>query len=496
MDRALLLTVALMLGIALPSTGAVYQVPSDFMWGTSTAAYQVEGAYKTDGRGLSIWDVFSHTPNKTHNGDTGDIADDHYNRVPQDIALMQAMGVTHYRMSISWSRILPDGMHVNPLGVQHYQKEMKAMQTAGIKIAATMYHWDLPQALDGSLGGWLNSSITDAFVRYADVCFGEFGPYVSHWLTFNEPLTFAVVGYEGGTHAPGRCSDRTRCLHGNSSTEPYIVTHNVLRSHAYAVQLFRAKYQPKYASKIGIVLNSDWAEPLTDSLADYQAAYRRMMFQLAWFADPVFFGDYPYVMKQRVGARLPQFTDKEKNLLRGSADFFALNHYTSEYAMETTAPPPPGPPIYDTDAGVDTTRYQDGKAIGPMADSDWLWVVPWGMRKLLNWVYERYQMPIIITENGVDVPGESSMPLSQALNDTFRVNYLRDYTENVFLAMADGVKVHGYFCWSLMDNFEWADGYSKRFGLHYVDYNDNMKRYPKRSARFYAALIKQHTQSE
>jgi len=464
------------------------KVPSDFIWGTATASYQVEGAWKEDGRGLSIWDVFSHTPGKTHNGDTGDVADDHYHKLKEDIELMTAMGLTHYRMSLSWSRILPDGVHVNKMGLEHYRREMQMLRSAGISIACTLYHWDLPQALD-DIGGWLNATIVQYYLNYAEICFQMFSPYVTHWLTFNEPLTFTVLGYGAGIHAPGRCSDRTMCPAGNSSTEPYITTHNVLRSHAWAVKLYRDSYQAKFAGNIGIVVNSKCYEVLSNSTEDKDAQFRHMMWMLGWYADPVYFGDYPDVMKERVGDRLPTFTDKEKTLLRGSVDFFALNHYTSSYVANNPNPQP-GPPTVDTDQSVLLPRYKDGVPIGKMADSDWLWVVPWGMRKLLNWVYDRYKQDIIITENGVDVPNESSLPLQEALNDTFRVDFIRDYTDNVFLAIEDGVPVKGYFCWSLMDNFEWADGYSKRFGLHYVDYAHGLQRYQKQSAKFYAEMIK------
>jgi len=328
------------------------------------------------------------------------------------------------------------------------------------------------------------------YLNYAQLCFQTFSPFVSHWITFNEPLSFTVLGYGVGINAPGRCSDRGRCSSGNSSTEPYITAHNVLRSHAWTVKLYRENYQPKYKSQIGIVLNSDWAEPYSNHTEDTDAQFRHMMFMLGWYADPVYFGDYPQVMKDRVKDRLPQFTDKERSLLRGSTDFFALNHYTSTY-VQNNPNPQPGPPTYDNDQGVSLPRYRDGVPIGNQADSDWLWVVPWGMRKLLNWVHQRYQQPIIITENGVDVPNETLLPLHEALNDTFRIDYIRDYTDNVFLAIQDGVPVKGYFVWSLMDNFEWADGYSKRFGIHYVDYKNGLKRYVKNSALFYANLIKQ-----
>jgi len=340
-------------------------------------------------------------------------------------------------------------------------------------------------------GGWLNESMSLYFTNYADACFKSFGDRVKHWITFNEPLSFSISGYSTGAHAPGRCSNRSICNAGNTSTEPYIVTHNVLLSHAAAVHLYRTKYQSAQNGKIGITLNCDWSQPFTNSLRDRAAAERHLEFQLSWFADPVFFGDYPQVMKDLVGTRLPAFTPDQKISLRGSHDFFALNHYTSTYASHPVSPPPTDP-SWDSDQNAFLTREKDGKFIGPAADSSWLYVVPWGIRRMLNWVNDRYQdTEIYITENGVDVPKESSMPLQEALNDTFRVNFLKDYIAEVGNAIQDGVPVKGYFLWSLMDNFEWADGYSKRFGIHYVDYTNGEKRYQKNSAKWYSNFIAQ-----
>jgi len=320
----------------------------------------------------------------------------------------------------------------------------------------------------------------------------NFGDRVKYWLTFNEPLSFSVLGYDNGIHAPGRCSDRSTCPTGDSSTEPYIVSHNVLLSHSAAVNSYRTKYQSQQKGKIGITLNCDWAEPYSSSSDDVDAAERHLEFNLAWFADPVFFGDYPEVMKERVGNRLPNFTDEQKQALKGSHDFFGLNHYTTQYVIND---PTAVPGYYEADQGLITTPYsQNGTIVGPQADSSWLFDVPWGIRKMLNWVAARYGNPLLyITENGVDVPNESSMSLDEALDDTFRINFLEGYLDNVGLAIGDGCQVKGYFVWSLLDNFEWADGYTKRFGIHYVDYNNNMTRYQKNSALWYSDYIKSHS---
>jgi len=243
-----------------------------------------------------------------------------------------------------------------------------------------------------------------------------------------------------------------------------------------------------------MTLNGDWAEPNTTSPLDLAAAERHLEFQMAWFADPIFFGDYPEVMKQRVGDRLPKFTDQEKQMLKGSWDFFGFNHYTSEYVGHpTTQPSGEG---WDVDEYVQMSRERDGKLIGPRADSDWLYVVPWGMRKLLEWVYTRYQAPIYITENGCDVPNESEIPLPEVLNDKFRVDYYQSYIKEVLNAINKGVEVRGYTAWSILDNFEWADGFTKRFGLTYVDYASGLKRYPKQSAKWLTEFISQQRHSK
>jgi len=335
----------------------------------------------------------------------------------------------------------------------------------------------------------LNNSMATYFGKYADACFNAFGDRIVYWTTFNEPLTFCNVGYNYGSHAPGRCSDRSKCSAGNSSTEPYLCAHSVLLAHSEAVKIYRTKYQPTQKGKIGMTLNTDWAVPMTNSTDDANAAQRNLEFQCSWFADPVWFGDYPQSMKSAVGSRLPQFTADQSVQIKGSWDFYAMNHYTTKYVSNRPIPNPSAG--WDDDQGTSVTAYKDGVPIGPPADSNWLFVVPYGIRYMLGWISKRYGHPAIyITENGVDVPGESNMTLDQALNDTFRVNFYQNYTDNVMLAVGDGVDVRSYFAWSLMDNFEWADGYNKRFGMHYVDYNNNLTRYQKQSALWYANRAK------
>jgi len=379
---------------------------------------------------------------------------------------------------------------VNQAGIDHYNQVFNALLANGIVPLVTLYHWDLPLALDQQYGGWLNFSMATYFQLYADTVFAAFGDRIQNWLTFNEPLTFCVQGYsDGGIHAPGRCSPPT-CAAGNSSTEPYLCGHSVLLAHSAAVNLYRQKYQAQQKGRIGITLNTDFGVPYSSSSDDKAAAERNMEWQCSWFADPIFFGDYPPSMKTAVGSRLPQFTPDQSKALLGTWDFYGLNHYTSKYIQNRPIPNPSDG--WNDDQGTTVTPYgPDGQPIGPPADSSWLFVVPEGIYNILKWISDRYDYPpIFITENGVDVPGESSMSLADALNDTFRVNFYSGYIDNVMRAVSEGVDVRAYFAWSLMDNFEWADGYNKRFGLHYVDYNDNLKRYQKQSAIWYGNRIK------
>jgi len=469
-----------------------YGQPSPFKWGTATASYQVEGAVDRDGRLPSIWDVFCNTSNKVYMNESGAVADDDYDRFLEDIQLMKDLNLTNYRLSFAWPRILPDGKTINQAGIQHYQKVITALLSNNIEPFVTLYHWDLPQAVyQDTNGGWINESIVDYYTKYVDTVFTYFSGSVKKWLTFNEPWTFCVLGYDLGSHAPGRCTSTgpgQQCPTGNSSIEPYLCTHSVLLSHAAAVKLFREKGYDKQGGEIGITLNVDWAEPASSSDADYNASQRKLIWSLAWYADPVFFGDYPQIMKDYVGDRLPQFTEQQKQDLKGSHDFFGLNHYTSAWVKDAGKYNGSNPDWNtDQETNVNPKNQYNGTLIGVPADSSWLYVVPWGIYKMINWINNRYDSPpIYVTENGVDVPGENDMPLQQVLNDTFRTNFYKEYIGNVTKAKNDGADIRGYFAWSLMDNFEWADGYSRRFGIHFVNYTENLTRYTKDSAYWFS----------
>ncbi len=450
--------------------------PENFTWGTATASYQIEGAWLKGGKGLSIWDAFVHTPGKVKNGDTGDVACDHFHRYKEDVARMAQMGLKAYRLSLSWPRIQPTGRgKPNPAGIQFYSRLIDELLEHGIVPWVTLYHWDLPLALQLELDGWLNPDVAGIFAEYASLCFEHFGDRVKHWITFNEPWVVAILGYGQGIFAPGRLSNE----------EPYRVGHHILRAHALAVRRYREKYQPVQRGEIGITNNCDWREPLTDSPADQAAAQRALEFFLAWFADPILRGDYPDVMHARVGERLPRFSEEEKSLLKNSIDFFGLNHYTTLYASDSRGKP------------VESTPYGNGgisedQDVRLSADPNWEktamgWnIVPWGLRKLLHWIDRRYEHPpIVITENGCACDDK---PEAGQIHDERRIRFLSEYLAEAHRAIQEGVDLRGYFLWSFMDNFEWALGFSKRFGIHYVNYK-TLERLPKDSAFWYAKVL-------
>jgi beta-galactosidase len=454
------------------------QFPKDFIWGTATSSYQIEGAWQTDGKGLTIWDAFSQIPGNVYENHTGNIACDHYHRYKEDIALMKMMGLKAYRFSLSWARILPQGTgQVSKEGIQFYSNLIDELLKNDITPWITLYHWDFPLDLHLKKDGWLNPHIDQYFGEYAKVCFDHFGDRVKHWITLNEPWVVAVLGYGQGIFAPGRISN----------VEPYLVAHHLIKSHAKAVEIYRNEFQSKQNGVIGITNNCDWRDPATDSPQDKAAAQRSLEFFLAWFADPVYFGDYPEVMKSRLGDRLPQFTPSESSLIKGSSDFFGLNHYSTLYASdatgETVSTDIKGNGGMSEDQDVKLTR----NPVWKLTAMDWN-VVPDGCRKLLHWITDRYNRPdIYITENGCaynDFVNENGEVIDQD-----RIDFYAGYMQASLQAIEEGANLKGYFAWSFMDNFEWASGYSKRFGMHYVNY-ETLQRIPKASAKWFGEVIK------
>ncbi|MDJ0784258.1 MAG: GH1 family beta-glucosidase [Desulfosarcinaceae bacterium] len=453
--------------------------PTDFTWGAATSAYQIEGGSTADGKGPSIWDAFTTIPGKIHNAHSGRSACDHFHRYREDIALMRTMGLKAYRFSISWPRLLPRGRRaVNRAGIAFYDRLIDALLAEEITPWATLYHWDLPLALQMAQDGWLNPEMPTYFAEYADLCFSHFGDRVKHWITINEAWVVAILGHGHGIFAPGR----------TSHDEPYRVGHHLLLAHGAAAQLYRSKYQPRQRGVIGMANNCDWREPASEEGPDRAAAERALAFFLGWFGDPLYHGRYPEVMRSRLGDRLPRFTAAQAAQIKGSTDFFGLNHYTTMLAAHCDNPSSEG--NYLTNIGIaedqDLELHLDPE--WPVTAIGW-GIVPWGCHKLLHWIDARYDHPeIVLTENGCAVDDDL---VAGRVDDQRRIDYFNGYVAACHQALADGIALKGYFAWSLLDNFEWALGYSMRFGIHYVDYA-TQERTPKASAKWYAAVIRQN----
>lgn len=448
---------------------------ADFVWGTATSCYQIEGGWNEGGRGLSIWDEFCRRPGTIKKGQTGDIASDHYHHWREDVALMKKLGINAYRFSVSWPRIFPDGTGTpNEEGIRFYNDLIDALLEAGIQPWVTLYHWDLPLALQEAYDGWLSPQITDDFTAYADCCFARFGDRVKNWITHNEPWCAAILGHGMGVHAPGIESD----------TAPWVAAHHLLLSHAKAVECYRNNYQRKQGGRIGIANNCDWREPYSDSPADIAAAEVATEFMLAWFTDPIWKGDYPESMKVRLGEKLPRFTEEEKALLKGSSDFFGLNHYSTCHARAVNQSE--GSWIGNSGIfGVTDVALSD-ISDRPVNATGWV-IAPEGFGKLLRWIDARYDRPVIyVTENGTSIRAET---VSEAVEDQKRTDYICDYFSEARRAKSDGVDLRGYFVWTLLDNFEWTQGYDIRFGLIHVDFATGT-RTPKKSFYAYRDLIR------
>ncbi|KAF5008858.1 hypothetical protein FDECE_4882 [Fusarium decemcellulare] len=467
-------------------------LPKDFLWGFGTASYQIEGAVDEDGRLPSIWDTFCQKPGKIADCSSGAVACDSYHHTAEDIALLSSYGAKAYRFSVSWSRVIPLGGRNDPInekGLSHYVNFVSDLVKAGIQPVVTLYQWDLPEALFQRYGGPLNQTefVAD-FANYARILFKALGPYVKIWMTFTEPLIISTLGYNTGLHAPGRCSDRNKSEEGDSSRECWIVGHSLLVAHGTAVKIFRQEFKPTFGGEIGVTLWALWAFPWDDSSdKDREASIRFREFNIQWFADPIYFGDYPDSMKKQLGDRLPTWTQDEIALVKGSNDFYALDYYTAIFAKHKTTEPS----LDDTLGNVeDLQQNSKGEFIGPETEGTWLRPSPKGFRQVLRFIHNRYQTKIYVAENGTSIKGEDSLPLKEALNDTFRCNFIRDHLEQLVKARnEDGVNVMMYMAWSLLDNFEWQDGYGVRFGVTYVDYKDGTKRYPKRSAKLLGELF-------
>ncbi|MBK8023042.1 MAG: beta-glucosidase [Chloroflexi bacterium] len=436
--------------------------PEHFVWGAATAAYQIEGAVGEDGRGASIWDTFSHTPGKIENGDIGDVTCDHYHRWREDVALMRQMNLHAYRFSIAWSRILPEGRGaVNQRGLDFYSRLVDGLLEAGIQPFLTLYHWDLPQALQDDGGGWQRRGIVNDFARYADIVSRALGDRVKHWTTFNEPWVFSWSGYYFGEDAPGWRGGVRAAL---------ATTHHALLAHGAAVSMLRANVPD---AQVGIVLDMNMPEPASEDPADVAAAERFCGFQNRWYLDPLFRARYPSDMLELYGSQAPDIHPADMAQISAPLDYLGVNFYRRSVIAAGDEVPP--------------VSYQRVSPSGEYTAMGWE-VSPHGIYDILKYVHDHYQPPALyVTENGAAFPDE--IAADGQVHDESRMHYFRRHFEQLHRAIEAGVPLRGYFAWSLMDNFEWAYGFSRRFGLIYVDY-PTQRRIIKDSGRFFAEVAR------
>ena len=436
------------------------QFPSGFVWGAATASYQIEGAWNEDGKGENIWDCFSHTPGKIANGDTGDIACDHYHRWRDDISLMKEIGLHAYRFSISWSRLIPEGCgEVNQAGIDFYSQLVDKLLENEIEPYLTLYHWDLPQALQDP-GGWPVRSTAEAFVEYTDLVSRKLGDRVKHWMTFNEPFVSAWVGHLDGHHAPG---------HKNVD-EMLAAAHHLLLAHGWAVPVIRANVP---GSQVGIVVNLGGKVPASNSFADRAAAWREDGILNRWYLDPLAGRGYPLDIVQHYGRSMDFIQADDMGSIAVPIDFLGVNYYTRGVVRSESIP--------------EVENEARTVFLNPNPTEMGWEVYPEGLYEILGRVHFDYNFPkIYITENGAAYP--DVIDEMGKVEDPLRIAYIRDHLISVSKAIAVGVPVKGYFAWSLMDNFEWSYGYSKRFGLIYVDF-ETQRRILKSSARWYRDVI-------
>jgi beta-glucosidase len=434
-----------------------FPLPADFTWGVATSSYQIEGAVTEDGRGESIWDRFTSLPGTILGGDDGSVACDSYHRYPEDVRLMRELGLNGYRCSIAWPRVLPEGRgRTNPAGLDYYDRFVDALLEAGIEPFVTLYHWDLPQALEDR-GGWPAREIVDAYAEYVEVVVGRLGDRVRHWITQCEPWVVAWLGYGSGEHAPGR----------KSETDALSAAHHVLVAHGRAVEVVR---RDSPGAQVGITIDLVAFHPLTGSEEDAAAVARADGLRNRWILDPVLRGAYPEDVADRLAAVLPLVEDGDLRTIAAPIDFLGVNYYTRNIVR---ADPAGGEPV---------TVPAEGSELTEMG-----WeVYPDGLYELLTRLRGDYDLPpVYVTENGAAF---ADRRVGDVVDDPRRSSYVDGHLSAIARAIAGGVDVRGYFLWSLLDNFEWALGYSRRFGIVYVDF-ETLERVPKASYRWYRDRI-------
>ena len=454
--------------------------PADFLWGSATASYQIEGAAREDGRTPSIWDTFCRTPGKVYQGDNGDVACDHYHRWADDLDLMSELGLQAYRFSVSWSRVQPTGRGpAVQRGLDFYRALADGLLERNITPAITLYHWDLPQELEDA-GGWPARETAARFAEYAQLVASALGDRVTLWTTLNEPFCSAFLGYGSGVHAPGR-------------TEPESVlkaAHHLNLAHGLGVQALRTVLPAE--AQVGITFNPGVIRARTESAEDQDAARRIDALHTRIFTDPVLHGRYPEDLKGDT-AHVSDWSfvrDGDEAEIHQQVDFLGLNYYTPTVVSAAVeggdAPRNDGHGASDHSPWVGSESVEFHLAPGERTDMGWV-IDPTGLVQLLSrFGEERPDLPLYITENGAAF--DDKVDASGAVHDPDRINYLHGHLDAVHQAIGQGVDVRGYFLWSLMDNFEWAYGYSKRFGVVHVDF-DTLRRTPKASARWYAGVV-------
>ncbi|WP_214704046.1 MULTISPECIES: GH1 family beta-glucosidase [unclassified Exiguobacterium] len=460
------------------------KMPIDFLFGAASASYQVEGAWNEDGKGLSNWDVFSKIPGKTFENTNGDVAVDHYHRYKEDIALMAEMGLESYRFSISWPRVFPNGTgEVNEKGLEFYNNLIDECLKHDIVPFVTLYHWDLPQALEEK-GGWKNKETVDAFVRFADTCFQSFGDRVNHWITFNEAVIFCSLGYLTGAHPPGIEGD----VKGYFQT-----THNVFVAHARAVELFK---QSGHTGEIGITHVFNPAFSIDDAEENKFAEMHANAYATHWFYDPILKGEYPEYVVNGLSEQglLPDMTEEELDVLKRTApmnDFIGLNYYSPQRVMKNdsalvmaggreNSTGRPGNPSFD---GVYKTVKMDDKVY-----TKWDWEIsPEAFLAGMHMLKDRYgDVKIYITENGL---GDVDPIVDGEIMDTPRIEFIEGHLRAVKHAVQQGINVAGYYAWSAIDLLSWLNGYKKQYGFIYVDHNNGLARKKKQSFHWYKEII-------